>query len=591
MADKFVFTNFAVSTLRESVDGLTTSFQLNPADVVRFPSLIGGTKFPLILADSQDNLEIVYVTALDGYGLATVERARERTNAQSWLAGTICRHGYTAASIVGAAGLRPRGDYAPATNYDAGDVVTASGVAYIATVASINVVPVGGAPEWQVVYQPPTTGGAALAWIGRWSSGTTYNVGHVAGYAGRIWVSASAGNVGHAPVLGSAFWTPIGRWSGAGLYHPIGLGVGTNNYQVTLADAEAPEGLYDGLTVRFRAQTQNTSNCTLALVSGIAALPAKPLRFASGQELPVGYVIPGQAIEATYNIGTDEFIVQEVPGFSYLLGLLNATIAGLPALGVQTGTILPFGGGDADVPAGYLLCDGSALSQASYPALYAKIQGRYNVGGEPVGSFRLPNGKSRTPVGADNIGGVAAGIIPGHIVGSYTGEAQHLLTIAELAAHTHGITDFGHWHDIVDKAHNHTTTEVNHRHLISDPGHGHTTTDYGHTHTVPDWYLNFTAGSGIQSGTGFQPATQTQTTSGPTPGGGSTPSGVNVNGNTTGITATNYDVTGLTINNRFTGIIFTETKTTGLTATDSRGSSSPHNNLQPSFGVNWIIKT
>jgi hypothetical protein len=68
---------------------------------------------------------------------------------------------------------------------------------------------------------------------------------------------------------------------------------------------------------------------------------------------------------------------------------------------IPPGTMMLWGGGGGQYAApvgtagsvavpGWLYCDGSAVSQTAYPALYAAIGGRYNTGGETAGTFRLP---------------------------------------------------------------------------------------------------------------------------------------------------------------------------------------------------------
>lgn len=49
------------------------------------------------------------------------------------------------------------------------------------------------------------------------------------------------------------------------------------------------------------------------------------------------------------------------------------------------------GGTGATVPVGWLRCDGSVKNQSDFPALYAVVGSKYNVGGEAAGTFRLPD--------------------------------------------------------------------------------------------------------------------------------------------------------------------------------------------------------
>lgn len=65
--------------------------------------------------------------------------------------------------------------------------------------------------------------------------------------------------------------------------------------------------------------------------------------------------------------------------------------------------ISPFGGLSANVPTGWLLCDGSAVSQTTYANLYA-VLGANAYGSDAGGNFYLPDLKGRTVFGlnADN---------------------------------------------------------------------------------------------------------------------------------------------------------------------------------------------
>lgn len=82
-------------------------------------------------------------------------------------------------------------------------------------------------------------------------------------------------------------------------------------------------------------------------------------------------------------------------------------------------------------PAGWLLCDGSEVAQATYARLFARVGTTFNAGGEGAGNFRLPNIKGRVLVGRD------AGQTEFDVLGETGGEKTHVLTLAESAAHTH----------------------------------------------------------------------------------------------------------------------------------------------------------
>jgi microcystin-dependent protein len=115
------------------------------------------------------------------------------------------------------------------------------------------------------------------------------------------------------------------------------------------------------------------------------------------------------------------------------------------SLTMPTGTVLDFAG--AVAPVGFLMNDGSVVSQTTYANLFAVIGTAFNIGGEGAGNFRLPNKQRRTSVGA---GGAATGVL-GNTVGSVGGEETHVLTTPELASHSHTatVTDPGHHHPVL----------------------------------------------------------------------------------------------------------------------------------------------
>lgn len=95
------------------------------------------------------------------------------------------------------------------------------------------------------------------------------------------------------------------------------------------------------------------------------------------------------------------------------------------------GILQPFAG--STIPAGWLLCDGSAISRADYPALFATIGTTYGAGNGST-TFNLPNAKGRTLVGRD----------PAQpefdTLGETGGAKTHTLTTAEMPAHDHAGT-------------------------------------------------------------------------------------------------------------------------------------------------------
>lgn len=98
-------------------------------------------------------------------------------------------------------------------------------------------------------------------------------------------------------------------------------------------------------------------------------------------------------------------------------------------MAVPPGTIVVFAGTVA--PDGWLLCDGSEVSRASYGPLFAVVGTIYGQG-DRVNTFALPELRGRTVVGV----GAGAGLSD-RALGQRGGEEQHKLTVAEMPSHTH----------------------------------------------------------------------------------------------------------------------------------------------------------
>lgn len=79
----------------------------------------------------------------------------------------------------------------------------------------------------------------------------------------------------------------------------------------------------------------------------------------------------------------------------------------------------------------FLACDGSAVSRTTYAALYALLGTTWGVGDGST-TFNLPDARGRVPMGAGTGSGLTA-----RTVGQSGGEETHLLTTAEMPAHTH----------------------------------------------------------------------------------------------------------------------------------------------------------
>ena len=114
----------------------------------------------------------------------------------------------------------------------------------------------------------------------------------------------------------------------------------------------------------------------------------------------------------------------------------------VPASGsaLPPGTMIDYGG--ATAPAGWLLCNGQAVSRTGYPLLFAAISTVYGTGDGST-TFNVPDFRGRTAVGDDLMGTSAAGRITTATVNATTrggvgGSQTQALAIAEMPVHGHG---------------------------------------------------------------------------------------------------------------------------------------------------------
>jgi microcystin-dependent protein len=124
---------------------------------------------------------------------------------------------------------------------------------------------------------------------------------------------------------------------------------------------------------------------------------------------------------------------------------------------VPVGTINMYAGAVADIPTGWLLCNGAAVSRTTYAQLFAVLDTEYGVG-DGSGTFNVPNfvTSNKFPRAATNDAGR----------GTTGGASDVTLTSAESGApaHSHSLTDPGHTHQIPSPTNlnaNHSNTSAN----------------------------------------------------------------------------------------------------------------------------------
>lgn len=100
---------------------------------------------------------------------------------------------------------------------------------------------------------------------------------------------------------------------------------------------------------------------------------------------------------------------------------------------MPSGALLDYAGGV--VPAGFLLCNGDAVSRVTYSDLFAAIGTAWGVG-DGVTTFNLPNTSGRTSIGAGTYADSVSGSIT-RSVGQSMGAEAHVLTTPQMPSHNH----------------------------------------------------------------------------------------------------------------------------------------------------------
>lgn len=125
----------------------------------------------------------------------------------------------------------------------------------------------------------------------------------------------------------------------------------------------------------------------------------------------------------------------------------QATLANV----TPVGSVLDFAG--ASAPTGWLLCYGQTLNASSSPQYQDLFDVIGNVfGGTNNTDFVVPDLRGRVVAGQDDMGGSSAnrltnpasttGGINGDTFGAAGGVETHVLTVAQLAAHTHQVSTY-----------------------------------------------------------------------------------------------------------------------------------------------------
>ena len=202
---------------------------------------------------------------------------------------------------------------------------------------------------------------------------------------------------------------------------------------------------------------------------------------------------------------------------------------------MEAGLIYMYGGSTA--PNGFLICDGSEISRTTYSSLFAAIGTIYGAGDNST-TFNIPNISGRVAIGSS----VA------HTVGTTGGEETHTLLTNELPVHSHTI-----------------------------PSHGHTNTIKATTpilsHSITQPMFTYTPSTGSKKSMYYDSGTKDGTSANTT-----TAASRSAN-----LAIANHAATACTKTGSITDC--------GAFDSESTGSGSSHDNMQPYITLNYIIST
>jgi microcystin-dependent protein len=148
--------------------------------------------------------------------------------------------------------------------------------------------------------------------------------------------------------------------------------------------------------------------------------------------LPTGTAV---ALAGRQLLGSTPYAWRGAPGTSFIADSDITSVGG--RVYDRSGPVMPVGAilayGGEQPPAGWLACDGRAVSRSTYAPLFAAIGSQWGPG-DGTATFNLPDLRGRAPIGAGQGSGLT-----NRSLAQQVGTETHTLTVSEMPSHGHSI--------------------------------------------------------------------------------------------------------------------------------------------------------
>lgn len=208
----------------------------------------------------------------------------------------------------------------------------------------------------------------------------------------------------------------------------IATGGTSTAYTVTSYQVFSSLTALNGQIIAFTPHTTNGATVTL----NVDGLGAKPLRSAPSVELPAGVLVQGTPYTVLYNSSDAAFYLHNFFTSPYI---------------VPIGGMIDYWG--SSVPSSsFVFPAGQAISRSTYSALFSLFGTTYGPGDGSL-TFNVPDVTGRvTAMKEASASLLTSSYFGGNstTLGATGGSESHTLTTAQLASHSHSVTDPGHTH-------------------------------------------------------------------------------------------------------------------------------------------------